>query len=181
MAVETFTQRHPRFKWPETLWNFWVDIVLFLMFIIDMNTGFTGIPIHEWLGIAFGGALLYHLLLHWPWIVSVTRRLFGRLPSVQRIRYVVNLLLFLDMVVVVATGIWISEAALPQLGLRVQPNFFWRQLHHVSSEWIVWLVGLHLALGWSWITNAWSRYCWRPLFQRNQRKQAMHSVKEGVA
>ncbi|MEZ4590802.1 MAG: hypothetical protein R3D55_06625 [Chloroflexota bacterium] len=36
-----------------------MDIALFLAFIVDMNTRFTGISIHEWLGIGFGIALIY--------------------------------------------------------------------------------------------------------------------------
>lgn len=153
----------PRWRWTETLKNFGVDIALFLMFIVDMNTGFTGIPVHEWLGIVFGGALIYHLLLHWHWITSVSRKLLHRLPAIQRLRYLVDLLFFITMVVVVVTGLWISEVAMPELGLPAPRSFFWRQLHHVSSEWIVWLVGLHLALSWGWITNAWTRCIWRPL------------------
>lgn len=185
MTVGMVTTERPRMQWAETLRNFWVDIALFLMFIVDMNTGFTGIPVHEWLGIVFGGALIYHLLLHWPWIANATRRLVQRLPAIQRIRYGIDLLLFVDMVIVVVTGIWISEAALPQLGLPVARNFFWRQLHHMSSEWIVWLVGLHLALGWSWLTNAWRRYLWRPLFGGNlnhrNANQPINPIKGGVA
>lgn len=47
-----------KFSLSESLKNFRVDIVLFVMFIVDMNTAFTGIPIHEWLGIALGAALV---------------------------------------------------------------------------------------------------------------------------
>ncbi|MFN8440591.1 MAG: DUF4405 domain-containing protein [Caldilineaceae bacterium] len=164
MAVATKVSKlHSRFRLSETLKNFGVDIALFLMFIIDMNTRFTGIPIHEWLGIVLGGALVYHLLLHWQWIVALTRKIVSRLPTIQRIRYFVDLLLFIDMVIVVASGILISEAALPQIGIEIGRNFYWRGLHHSSTELISWLVGLHLALSWGWITSAFSRYLWQPL------------------
>jgi hypothetical protein len=163
MAVSTMAPGRPRFRWTETIKNFWVDIALFLMFIVDMNTHLTGIPVHEWLGIVFGGALVYHILLHWHWISNATRKLFTKLPTIQRIRFVVDLLLFAVMVIVVASGIWISQAALPAVGLAIQPSRFWSGLHHVTSEMVILLVGLHVALSWSWLTNAWPRAVGAPL------------------
>lgn len=171
MAVVTKGAKpRSRSRLSETLKNFGVDIALFLMFIIDMNTRFTGIPIHEWLGIVLGGALVYHLLLHWQWIVALTRKIVSKLPAVQRIRYFVDLLLFIDMVIVVASGILISEAALPQVGIQIGRNFLWRGLHHSSTELISWLVGFHLALSWGWISSAFGHYIWQPL-TRKQRSE----------
>jgi hypothetical protein len=147
----------------ETVKNFWLDIVLFIAFIVDMNTQFTGIPVHEWLGIALGIALIYHLLWHWNWIVAITRRIFKKLPAVERLRYILDIALFVDMVIVIATGIWISRVALPQLGISVTENFFWRQLHSLTADLVLWMVAIHLALSWKWITNAFKRYIGQPV------------------
>lgn len=158
--MTTATMDPPRAKrgWSETAKNYWLDIVLFVAFVIDMNTHFTGIPIHEWLGIAFGIALVYHIMLHWQWITTTTKRLFGKLPIMQRIRYLINLALFIDMVVIVITGIWISEAALPQLGIPITPSRYFFGLHHTSAELSILLLGLHLALDWKWIVTNSKRY-----------------------
>ena len=172
MAVATLANARPKRQWSETFKNFWVDIALFLMFIVDMNTHLTGIAVHEWLGIVFGGALVYHLLLHWQWINSTTRRLFSKLPGVQRLRYGVDLLLFVVMVIVVASGVLISRDALPAIGLPIEPSRFWSGLHHLTSNLVILLVGLHLALSWSWFTNAWSRYLWAPLTGRKSADEA---------
>jgi hypothetical protein len=172
MTTAVITPEQPRFRLSETLKNFGVDIALFLMFIVDMNTHLTGIPVHEWLGLVFGGALIYHLLLHWQWITVTTCNLFRRLPTIQRLRYLVDLLLFIDLVIVVVTGIWISRAALPQLGLPVLNGSFWNRLHHTSADSIIFLVGLHLALSWPWIINAWRRYVWTPLTGRGRDRLA---------
>jgi Domain of unknown function (DUF4405) len=169
-----------KFSLTESLRNFWVDIALFVMFIVDMNTAFTGIAIHEWLGIALGVALVYHLLLHWQWIVNAIRRIFGGLPNAQRLRALVDLALFADMVVVVATGIWISRAALPAVGLSVAPNFFFSRLHHQSADLIVWLVGAHLALSWSWIATHVTRYIVRPLSRRPALQSGAANGQEGA-
>lgn len=167
----------PRARLSETLKNFWVDIALFLMFIVDININLTGIAVHEWLGLVFGGALIYHLLLHWQWITATTRQLFSRLPVIQRLRYLVNLLLFIDMVITVVTGIWISRSALPQLGLPVLNGSFWIELHHNSANLSILLVGLHVALSWPWIVNAWRRYVWTPLSGRGSERLVSETVK----
>lgn len=101
--------------------------------------------------------------MHWQWIVNAIRRIAGRGPNAQRLRALVDLALFADMVVVVATGIWISRAAQPAIGLTVAPNFFFSRLHHQSADLIVWLVGMHLALSWTLIATHFTRYIVRPL------------------
>lgn len=172
MAVATMTSTRSKVQWSETLRNFWIDIALFLMFIVDMNTHLTGIAVHEWLGIVLGGSLVYHLFVHWAWISNVTRKLFGKLPTVQRLRYLIDLALFVVMTIVVASGILISRDALPAMGIAINGSRYWSGLHHVTSNLVILLVGLHLALSWGWITNAWSRYVWAPLTGRNGRAAA---------
>lgn len=168
MAVVTMTHPRTKMRWSETLRNFWIDIALFLMFIVDMNTHLTGIAVHEWLGIVFGGSLVYHLFVHWDWISNATRKLFGKLPTTQRIRYLIDLALFVMMTIVVASGILISRDALPALGITISGSRYWSGLHHVTSNLVILLVGLHLALSWGWITNAWRRYIWTPLTGRKR-------------
>ena len=163
MTTQTFAGAKPAHRLSATLKNFWLDIVLFIAFIVAWNVHFTGLAIHEWLGILFGGLLVYHLLLHWNWIVGVGKRVVGKLPAMERLKYVVDILLFVNMVVVVATGIWISEVAMGQLGVSFETNMLWRQLHALSADWILWLVALHLALNWRWVTNTAKRYLWQPV------------------
>ena len=50
--------------------NLIVDSIVFIAFLIVTAPHFTGIAIHEWLGIAFGAGITTHLLLHWQWIVT---------------------------------------------------------------------------------------------------------------
>lgn len=172
MATTVATETRPKRGLSETVKNYWLDVFLFFAFILDMNTHFTGLAIHEWLGIGFGIALIYHMMLHWQWITAVTQRLLKKLPAQQRFRYLIDLLLFIDMVIVIVTGLWISEVAMAQLGLSAQRSFLWRWLHHSSSELVILLVGLHLALDWRWIVAHTKRYVTTPLANRLRRKAA---------
>lgn len=146
-----------------TLQNFLVDVVLFVVFVLEMDRMGTGLPVHEWLGIAACAVFVVHILLHWEWIVCVARGLFRGVPAWQRLKLAVDALLFVDMVVVMITGIWISKVAMLQIGVQFEQNFLWRWLHSHSADWAVWLIGLHLALNWRWVVTTLKRYVYQPL------------------
>lgn len=61
--------------------DFWLDAVILVGYTVAYSYGFTGVVIHEWLGIGLGVAWLLHLTLHWDWVVRTTRRLIG--PTVR--------------------------------------------------------------------------------------------------
>jgi hypothetical protein len=143
--------------------NLVVDLVIFLVFLITTAPHFMGIAIHEWLSISFGAMIIAHLLLHWQWLVETTRRIFTTASLQARINYVLNTALFIDMTLLIFTGLLISRSVLPTFGLRLATNFFWRGLHTTTSDLAVFIIGLHVALHWKWVTNSVSRYLFRPL------------------
>jgi cytochrome b561 len=133
--------------------NLFVDLAIFIAFLVAMAPRFSGIPVHEWLGIAFGAAIITHLLLHWQWIVEVTRRFLGKAQWSARGNYMLNALLFVDVTIVIFTGLLISEAALPAFGVEVARGGPWRVLHTLSANLFIFIVGLHVAVHWQWIVN----------------------------
>jgi hypothetical protein len=161
----------PRRKINNTKLDLLVDILIFLMFLVSTDPRATGVPIHEWLGTAFGAAILIHLLLHWKWIVNVVRRFFSKLPDQTRINSLLNILLFIDATLLVFTGLLISRVVLAPLGLTPSRDFFWRWLHNFATDAGVIIVGLHLALHWKWIVNAFKRYFMQPLVNLGRRAQ----------
>lgn len=149
--------------------NLWVDVVIFLAFLLALDPRTTGIAIHEWLSLAVAGAIIIHLLLHWKWITEVTRRFFRHFGKKQSLNYLVNALFFIDFAIIIFTGIMISEEILPAFGLNIPRDNFMRMLHTLSAEWSVFIVGLHIALHWKWLLNAFNRYLALPvrkLFKR---------------
>lgn len=136
-----------------TVVNYLLDMTIFLAFLVAMDPHSTGIAIHEWLSLAFGAAIITHLLLHWSWLVGITRRLFGRITGEARINYLLNWLFFIDMTVIIFTGIMISESALPAIGITPAHSFAWRSLHDLSANLALPILGLHVALHWRWIVN----------------------------
>jgi hypothetical protein len=137
-----------------TTLNLLIDGAIFVAFLIATAPRLSGIAIHEWLGIAFGAAVVAHLLLHWRWIVGVTTQLFRTAMAWARLNYALNALLFVAVTVIVFTGVMISESVLPLFGVRFAHDGSWRTLHRLASDAAVFLIGLHVALHWRWVVGA---------------------------
>lgn len=144
----------PRRNTSTTLRNLLVDLGIFAVFLLVSAPRLTGLALHEWIGIALGAVIIAHLLLHWQWLVAITKRLFGRVPAATRVNYVLNTALFVDVTLVIFTGLFISGTALPFFGITPVAGTAWRALHTVSADLSLLLVGLHVALHWKWIVNA---------------------------
>ena len=111
-----------------------LDTLLFVGFGIAYTFNFTGLSLHEWFGLAFGLALVVHLTLHWDWVVRTTARMFST-SARRRFMWIVNLLLLIDLTLCVASGIVISEVAIPALGFHsAQGSSYWRQLHSRTAR-----------------------------------------------
>ena len=150
-----------------------LDIGTFLAFLITMDPHFSGLAIHEWLSLALAATIVVHLLLNWEWIVNVTRRLFVKATNGARINYVLNWLLFIDGILIMVSGILISESAMPTLGIALPMNFAWRRLHDMSANLSLIIMGLHLAMHWNWIVTTFKR-----VFLSGGKKSAVAAVKQ---
>ena len=152
MATKTVTTQARRNAVARARIDFWFDTALLLGFTLAYSYGFTGIAIHEWLGIGLGIALLFHLTLHWDWVVRTTRRLVTRRGR-DRVIWLVNLALLAAMTLCVASGIVISRVAMPTLGILTVSTPFWNRLHILTAEITLGLVPVHAALRWRWIVS----------------------------
>jgi hypothetical protein len=133
-----------------TLFDFWLDLLLLVAFTLDYSFRFTGLAVHEWIGIAFVVLVPVHLVQHWDWVVRTTRRLVRRRGGREMLRWLVDVLLMPTMVLCVAAGILVSRSALPALGLHPVNDGFWRGLHTTSADVTVFLAAVHVALSWRW-------------------------------
>ena len=94
-------------------------------------------------------------------MIRTTRKLLRR-GGRERFVWLVNLLL-LSMTLCIASGILISEVALPELGITLPVSSFWRQMHDITATLTLILVPIHAALDWRWIVGVTRRFAaWRP-------------------
>lgn len=116
---------------------------MFLAFLIATAPRFSGLAIHEWLSLALAATIV-------P-ICCCTGS--GLLRWRSRLNYLLNALLFVAFTVTIATGILISREALPFFGLTMTRGRTLELLHHQASDLTVLLLGLHVAIHWSWIVG----------------------------
>lgn len=140
-----------------------VDAGLFFLFAIVINVPLTGIPIHEWLGIAIAITMIVHLVQHGDWIASIGRKLFIRTSLQNRVNYLLMVGLFIGFASITISGLLISEAALPFLGIDVTATPFWFWVHVSSVGWVIALTAIHTAMNWRWIVSATERLVFAPL------------------
>jgi len=148
-----------------------LDISTFVGFLIVMDPRSSGLAVHEWLALALGGAVIAHLLLNWNWIAELTKRIFTKGLNGARANYILNWLLFIDGIMIMLSGIMISEAVIPTLGLTLPINMAWRALHDLSANISLILMGLHITLHWNWIVNMLKR-----LFKRGEARRAIPAL-----
>ncbi len=157
----------------QTRTKWWMDVLIFIAFLIAMEPHSSGLAIHEWLTLSLLAAMTIHLLLSWEWIMEISRRFLGKLGLQNRINYILNWLLFIDGTLLMVSGVMISQVAMPFLGIHLPLGFAWRRLHDMSANFALILLGIHTALHWSWVVNTFNKYIVRPtanLFSVNGKK-----------
>lgn len=157
-----------------------VDAALFAVFLLVMNVPLTGIAIHEWLGVAIGVGLVVHLVQHGNWLATITQRFRSATAFRNRLNYVMTGLLFVAFVSIIVSGLVISEAAMPWLGIVMSQSAFWLWLHLVSVNLVLLLTAFHLALNWQWIVASFTRFVLDPIRSRvgQRRPEPVYSTSE---
>ena len=151
--------------------NLYLDIGLAILFVTMMEVYFTGIPLHEWLGLLFAALFMLHIVWHWRWLVSITKTFFKKVWHESRLNYVLNATLLADMAVLTVSGIVLSRSLGFQMGLSNSTFLTWQTIHALSAQFSLILIGLHVGLHWRWIMTNVRKY----LFSRSKNIHAPQS------
>jgi cytochrome b561 len=136
-----------------------LDTVMLIAFLALMEPGgSTGFVWHEWVGVAVIPLFVVHVIISWAWITATLRRLRDGTDVRARMNFLLNAALFLMMLVVLVSGLVISDYVLPKVGTAAGGSDRWQRLHNGTSSLILPVVGLHVALNWTWIKGAFRRY-----------------------
>ncbi len=164
----------------KTVTNLFLDIAIFMAFVLAMTPRTTGIPVHEWLSIAFAACVVVHLLLHWEWIVGVAPKFFARLFHESRLNFVVDSVFFLAMILIMVSGFALSKVALPALGISLPFSLVWKRIHGMAAEIALITLGIHCGLHARWIAFNGKKHLIEPiinLFRKRPEKIALPEVK----
>lgn len=134
--------------------KFILDAVMGIVFALLFNTQVLGgLTFHEIAGLAIGGAVVFHLLLNAKWIKKVTIGIFSpKTKAKNRVSYILNVLLLVDLAIIIVTGVLISKVLFPTLATGVN-NHSLATLHTATSYIGLALIGIHVGLHRQWIIS----------------------------
>lgn len=138
--------------------NWILDALLFVGFLVSFAMDWTGLSLHQWIGV-FGGLLaIYHLVLHWDWVTAVTMRFFGKTSAQARTYYLLDASIMLGFYLILVTGVVIST----WLNLALTNYAVWVDFHVTTSIVTLLLVVLKIGLHWRWIVRVARQSIFRP-------------------
>ena len=143
--------------------NLFIDILLFIVFLIVYEEKATGTVIHEWLGVGLGLFFIIHIILHWRWLTSCTKKFLNRMNKISRLNYILDILIYFGFSTIIFTGLMISESFLPTFGINTARSHFWQEIHFVAVDITLFLTAFHFALHWKWIAKNCKCYIIDPL------------------
>lgn len=147
-----------------TVVNMLLNTFTFTAFMAAMQPHATGQAIHEWGSLALTVALLMHMALHWEWITGISNKLLGKLPTETRLNYLLNLAFYIDMTLIVLSGLMMSKNVLPAFGIHVDEHAGpWHRLHILAADSGLVILALHVAMHRKWVTNTFRKYVWARL------------------
>lgn len=130
-----------------------VDLIVLVVYLVVANPALTGIGVHEWLGIAAFVAFVAHAAQHGDWVAETARTAFAR-PSLGRTgHFVLDALIVVAFMTCTVSGVLVSGAVLPALGLYADGFFFWDPLHAASAKVLLALLVVHVVAHWRWIAG----------------------------
>jgi hypothetical protein len=131
----------------KTYW--WIDMLLFIGFLVAFFLSLTGVELHQWIGI-FGGLLAaYHLLAHWDWVNSVKRKIFGTTPRNVHLRFILDSIMLAGFALIVGTGLVISS----WLNISLSDYGGWLSVHILASIITMLVLLVKLGMHWRWISK----------------------------
>ena len=129
--------------------NWWIDLILFIGFILAFLLDVTGLSLHQWGGLFICILAAYHLLRHWKWVVNILKRIDLRNTGSQRVRFFINVLLLFGFETILLTGLLISS----WFELPMNNYLLLRNIHVLSSIVTLVILVIKIALHAQWINS----------------------------
>ena len=118
-------------------------------FLVIMNYRFTGNMPHEVGGVILALCILFHNGLNWHWYTSFFK---GKQNLHRLLSTIINWFLFFFMIILLITGLLISQTIAPALAVRAGSALWIYDLHQGSAYASFILMGIHLGIHWNVIT-----------------------------
>ncbi len=175
--------------------NFWLDVTLFMVFLVTIITGFLlwltiphqvesvflGFTRREWIAahIFFGvvglAGIAWHVFWHWGWLKALRGRHLNEIPKNIRANRLIDRIMWLTFIATNAFGViaWVLHFG-DKVYLVRMPD----RLHVVFGVLCTILMVIHLVLHWKWIVSTAQR-CFRVNFGVDRDLQKSNTFDQG--
>ncbi len=127
-----------------------IDVIMTAAFMLLMGYQFWGEKAHEWIGAEMFTLFIAHNILNIGWYKTLFK---GKYSPARIFRLAVNILVFVDMLGLMISGIIMSRYVFAFVGISGGMSFA-RSLHVIASHWGFVLMSLHLGMHWSMVISA---------------------------
>jgi len=159
----------------KTKHNFWLDVTIFVVFLITATTGFLlwrviphkldfvflgfyrsgWVAAHIYSGVVGLAGIVMHIVRHWDWLKALRGRPLSRMPEKIRANRVVDRIMWIAFI---ATNVFGAIAWALHFGDDIYIVSVPDRLHVMFG--VAWTIfaTVHLALHWKWIASTTQRY-----------------------
>lgn len=120
-----------------------IDIAMSILMICLMNINFTGMQLHEILGIVIFIMFMLHKALNFKWIKSIGYNLCNKkVKKRNKILFIFDIALFLLVIGIIITGILISNYVF--INVFIGSRGIIKKIHRFLSWWSIVLISIHI-------------------------------------
>ena len=121
-----------------------VDIVMLILFLMQMAYHLIGDPLHEWMGIMLFVFVILHNILNRKYYLRLCK---GKCTPMRFFYTAINLMLIISFLCVAASAVFLSATVSSIFHLRAV--LLGRKMHMVFTTWSFILMSAHLGLHWN--------------------------------
>ena len=147
--------------------NFFLDVILFALFVAEMCFQFLPKVLHEVLGVAMFAGIIFHVAINRRRFVSLTKKFTAK----KFLSVALNVALTICAAIIFVTGVCMSNYLFVDVITDdLQRNMTLHQLH-VSAPYVMMiLIGVHVGLHWSELRQRFLNFFGlTEIFQRRQK------------
>jgi len=124
-----------------------VDAVVLVVYALAANPAVTGVSAHEWLGIGALVVVVAHTAMHFDYLIETVRHAAHR-HGMRLAKFMLDAALVVVFMLCCVSGLMVSGAVLPALGLYAEGYYFWDPLHAASAKLLLALLLVHVVANW---------------------------------
>lgn len=136
-----------------------IDVMMTILFMIQMAYHITGNRLHEWLGVFLFALFILHHVFNRNWYKNLLK---GKYTLPRIVMITINTLLFVSMIGMMVSGIMLSRDVFSFLNLR--SGMFARRIHMVSTSWGYLLMSMHIGLHWGLVSGRMKKIAFLSMF-----------------